>query len=79
VRASEEMMELKEGVKRAEAELKEAKAELREMKMEVVAIREGRDDDGGGGVEEEGIENEVAVVPAASTSADPRVRRPSRK
>ncbi|GMI17894.1 hypothetical protein TrLO_g1387 [Triparma laevis f. longispina] len=64
VKASEEKLVLEERVKWAEAKLREAKAELREAeaeaeaeaelretKMEIVVLREGRDDDrdGGGG------------------------------
>ena len=48
VKASKEKMELEERVKQADAE-------LRETKMEVVALKEGRDDDDIGGGEEEGI------------------------
>ncbi|GMI02770.1 hypothetical protein TrLO_g5679 [Triparma laevis f. longispina] len=47
VKASEEKIVLEERAKRVDGELSEAKAELRETKMEVVALREGRDDDGG--------------------------------
>ena len=45
VLASEEKMVLEERVKWAESELREARAELRKMKMEVVALREGWDDE----------------------------------
>ncbi|GMH66680.1 hypothetical protein TL16_g10990 [Triparma laevis f. inornata] len=79
VKASEERMVLDERGKRVEAELREAKAKLRETKMEVVALREGRDDDEDGGGEEQGIAGEVVEILAASTTTKPRVRRPSRK
>ncbi|GMH62616.1 hypothetical protein TL16_g03515 [Triparma laevis f. inornata] len=86
VKASEEKLVLEERVKWAEAKLREAKAELREAeaelretKMEIVVLREGRDDDRDGGGEEEGIEDEEVVVPAASKPAKPRDRSSGKK
>ncbi|GMI01659.1 hypothetical protein TrLO_g11111 [Triparma laevis f. longispina] len=78
VKANEEMRGLEERAKLIEAELRETKAELKDVKMEVVALREGRDDNGGGG-EEERIEAKVVAVPATSTSAETRDRSSGKK
>ncbi|GMI18118.1 hypothetical protein TrLO_g1540 [Triparma laevis f. longispina] len=78
-KAREEKMVLEEVLSLVLAGMKETNAELRETKMEVVALMEGWDDNDDGGGEEEGIEDEVVDVPAASAPTEPRDRSSGKK